>query len=296
MEKLIVLILALVIAYNAHAQEIKKHYDENKMVSKVDFYSNGELKNTISLENPFNVTSYDSIVEQKGAIVYHISGDDLSKLGDVFFQELSLDSKIIEVSEIGLLAYRSRVFQMRDGYYMIIHTLDAIDQYNQYCATSATGKLYDSEGNFMIKIKPSNKGITRPIVTKNGKYLIFNIHYEVLREGFGWWSNTPAFDIYNIENEELIYTHILPKNAFNYNYPMTYHDYVVVRTVVEKDKMKFFVLFPEEMVSYTNYYTKKEGYSIKSFDKDGIVFKTEDGRERKDVFEDDFTKTVFPKK
>jgi len=50
------------------------------------------------------------------------------------------------------------------------------------------------------------------------------------------------------------------------------------------------------LINCTSYYTKKEGYSIKSFDKDGIVFKTEDGRGRKDVFEDDFTKKVFPKK
>ena len=292
MNKLVVLIIALVITYNANAQEIKKHYDENKMVSKVDFYSNGELKNTISLENPFNVTSYDSIDEGRGAIRYYISKGDLSKLGNVFFQELSLDSKIIEVSEIGQITYQSRVFQMRDGYYMVIHTLNAVDQYNKYCATSATGKLYDSEGNFMIEIKPSNKGIYRPLVTKNGKYLIFSINYEVLREEFGWWSNASSFDIYNIENKELIYTHT-PKQAVYYNPPMTYHDYVVVRTEVERDKMEMFVLYPEEMVSYTNYYTKKEGYSIKSFDKDGIVFKTEKGEIRKDVFEDVFTKKIL---
>lgn len=285
----IFLLLTLLTTFS-YTQEIKKHYDENKMVSKVEFYSNGELKNTISLENPFNITSYDSVDEGRGAIRYYISKDDLSKLGNVFFQELSLDSKIIEVSEIGKIIYRSRVFQMRDGYYMVIHKLSAVDQYRKYCATSATGKLYDSEGNFMIEIKPSNKGITRPIVTKNGKYLIFNIQYEVLREGFGWWNNTPTFDIYNIEKDELIYTHILPKNAFNYNYPMTYHNYVVVRTEVEGDKMKFFVLFPDEVLSYTNYYTKKEGYSIKSFDKDGLVFKTDDGKERKDFFKKDFTK------
>ena len=292
-ETTIFLLLTLLTTFS-YAQEIKKHYDENKMVSKVEFYSNGELKNTISLENPFNITSYDSIDEGKGAIVYHISEDDLSKLGNVFFQELSLDSKIIEVSEIGQITYQSRVFQMRDGYYMVIHTLNAVDQYNKYCATSATGKLYDSEGNFMIEIKPSNKGIYSPLVMNSGDFLIFNTN-NVNLSAQANQSLRVSFDVYNIEHNKLIYSHN-PKNSIRFFPPMTDFDYFIVVTMLEKDSFELLVLKPESRKIYLKNITQSELYSIVRYEEDGVVFKTEDGGERKDVFEDDFTQKLLQQK
>jgi len=288
MNKAIVLILTLVIAYNAHTQEIKKHYDENKMVSKVEFYSNGELKNTISLENPFNVTSYDSIDEGNGVIRYYINENDLNNLGDTFFKELSLNSAVMRLNRFNKISYKNSAHSLSDKYILIKQTLNAISENGSIEAVCTSGTLYDMNGNKVIEFKPSNKGILAPCVTENGKYIIFDTNFNVISDDLDPRKEI-SFDIYDLEKQKLIYSHV-PERSIRFFRSKTAHNYFIINRQIERDRFKTLVIFPETLIGYYNYYTKKEAHSILRYEKNGIVFKSGKDGEIKERFTSMFSK------
>lgn len=290
MNKIVVLILALVIAYNAHAQEIKKHYDENKMVSRVDFYSNGELKNTISLENPFDISSYDSIAKGGGTIRYHISSDDLSKLGDVFFQELTLKSQAIKSNSINTLVYINNVKVLDQNFVLVRQSIAAMSGNGPEVATSSQGKLYNSDGISVLEFNRSNKWISDIRITENKKFLICK-KYSYASTGGLYPGKRISYDIYNLENNSMIYSYIPEKSIRSFP-PTTDHNYFIVINQLEKDIYEFLVLKPESQESFSKNLTRKELYSIKQYDTDGLVFISSD-KERKVLFEKDFTRKEF---
>lgn len=258
------------------------------MVSRVDFYSNGELKNTISLENPFNITSYDSIEEGTGVIRYYINENDLNNLGDTFFKELSLNSVVIRLNKFNRISYKNSVHKLSGKYILLKHTLNAISENGSIEAVCTSGTLYDMNGNKVIEFNPSNKGIFAPCVTDNGKYIIFNTNFNVISDDLDPRKEI-SFDIYDLEKQKLIYSHV-PERSIRFFRSKTAHNYFIINRQIKRDRFKILVIFPETLIGYYNYYTKKEAHSILRYERDGIVFKTEDGGERKDFFKKEFTR------
>jgi hypothetical protein len=278
MNKLVVFIIALIITYHTNAQEIKEHYDENMMVSRVDFYSNGELKNTISLENPFNITSYDSIAKGGGTIRYHISSDDLSKLGDVFFQELTLKSQAIKSNSINTLVYINNVKVLDQNFVLVRQSIAAFGGNGPEVATSSEGKLYNSDGISVLEFNRSNKWISDIRITENKKFLICK-KYSYASTGGLYPGKRISYDIYNLENNSMIYSHIPEKSIRSFP-PTTDHNYFIVINQLEKDLYEFLVLKPESQESFSKNLTRKELYTLKRYNVDGVVFITNSKNEQ----------------
>lgn len=249
--------------------------NSNGVANKIKFIdtkTNQEKIYNLIEENPYRQFHYPSLRNNE-------SGHKIYNLGGYVDKENYFSKTSTPIHHVEIMSSLSKE---HDLFTAICYNLISYDLNGEIIGIKSSIVILDSIGDSVAQLSHINIDARQPVVSPNGKYIAFICGGQLDIDGFQIYPE--AVRLYEICSEKLLYEELAEKNESFYS-PVVVKNTNMFRISskikgVKNKNQKIFtarIFDLEELIMFSNVFSQNKRNNLHAVDREGFIFKTEDG-------------------